>query len=60
MLTEREIARTWSRLFREGPYNEETFTKAEGLIEQLRAESPLRARLSDELEEIRRTSAAEA
>ena len=36
-----------------GNVTSETFTKAEALLEELRPESPLRHRLSVELEEIR-------
>jgi hypothetical protein len=54
LLTEHEINRTWRILFREGTCNEETFTKAEALLEELRAESPLRHRLESELVELRR------
>ncbi len=36
-----------------GPVSNETFTKAEQLLDELRPESPLRHRLSTELEEIR-------
>ena len=54
MLTEQEVARSWRVLFGGTGYNNETFDKAEGLLEELRPESPLRHRLSVELEEIRR------
>ena len=60
MLTEQEIARMWARLFRAGQADEQTIAKAESLLEQLRAESPLRSRLTEELEEIRRSVAAQA
>jgi hypothetical protein len=54
LLTEQEIARTWRILFREGECNEETFAKAEALLDELRPESPLRHRLDGELVELRR------
>ena len=38
----------------------DTFDKAEALLEELRAESPLRHRLSVELEEIRKLHTAKA
>jgi hypothetical protein len=52
LLTEHEIARTWRVLFRENEINEETFGKAEALLEELRPESPLRHRLAGELAEL--------
>ncbi len=54
LLTEREISRTWQKLFTRGEIGEETFERAETLIDQLRPESPLRHRLTAELEELRR------
>ena len=54
MLTEHEIARTWRVLFRDTAVNEETFTRAETLLEELRPESPLRHRLGGELSELRK------
>jgi hypothetical protein len=57
VLTEQEVARSWARLFK-GERTSETFAKAEALLEELRAESPLRHRLSTELEELRELSAA--
>ncbi|MGO9109889.1 MAG: hypothetical protein ACLP9L_11710 [Thermoguttaceae bacterium] len=54
MLTENEIQRTWRALFRDQEINEETFTRAEALLEELRPESPLRHRLDGELGELRR------
>ncbi|MGA2031655.1 MAG: hypothetical protein ABSG68_05325 [Thermoguttaceae bacterium] len=54
MLTEHEIARTWRALFHEGAIGEETFAKAELLLDELRAESPLRHRLEGELVELRK------
>ncbi len=55
MLTEQEVARSWARLFK-GEKNRETFAKAEVLLEELRPESPLRHRLSNELDELRELS----
>ncbi|MCA9248976.1 MAG: hypothetical protein KDA42_17745 [Planctomycetales bacterium] len=54
MLTEQEIGRSWSKLFKGGQYGEEHFAKAELLLDELRPESPLRHRLSVELEELRK------
>ena len=54
MLTENEIQRTWRALFRDQEINEEMFTRAEALLEELRPESPLRHRLDGELTELRK------
>jgi hypothetical protein len=54
LLTENEIQRTWRALFRDQAISEETFTRAEALLEELRPESPLRHRLDGELTELRR------
>jgi hypothetical protein len=54
LLTEQEIARSWRILFRNGGADEDTFAKAESLLEELRAESPLRHRLQTELTELRK------
>lgn len=55
MLTEQQIAKSWRKLFSRGNViTDETFAKAEALLDQLRPESPLRHRLHAELKEIRR------
>jgi hypothetical protein len=54
LLTEQEISRSWRALFRQGPFTEETFAKADSLLDELRGESPLRHRLEGELTELRR------
>jgi hypothetical protein len=53
LLTESEVQRSFRLLFKGGQYNEETFNKAEALLEELRPESPLRFRLATELDELR-------
>ena len=53
LLTEQEVSRSWRKLFVKTEVTAETFIKAETLIDELRAESPLRHRLSTELEELR-------
>ncbi|MBX7165626.1 MAG: hypothetical protein K1X74_04695 [Pirellulales bacterium] len=58
MLTEQEVSRSWHKLFQGGAASLEKFERAEALLEELRAESPLRHRLSTELDEIRRIFAA--
>lgn len=57
LLSEQEVARSWSKLFKRGDFSPESFTRAEELIEELRPESPLRHRLARELEELRAISA---
>ena len=59
MLTEKEVSGSWHALFKGANYTEETFTKAENLLEELRAESPLRHRLQTELDELRKLQVAE-
>jgi hypothetical protein len=54
LLTEKEVSRSWSRLFSSREFESETFDRAEQLLEELRPESPLRHRLTLELEELRR------
>ena len=58
LLTEKEVATSWRNLFKGKEINDEVFDKAESLLEQLRAESPLRHRLAGELDELRRLSVA--
>jgi hypothetical protein len=47
-------------LFKTKDFPLENFDKAENLLEELRAESPLRHRLSVELEELRKMYTAKA
>ncbi|MFL2870509.1 MAG: hypothetical protein ACJZ8O_07120 [Pirellulaceae bacterium] len=53
LLTEAEVQLTFNQLVNRDDVNEDTLEKAEDLLEELRAESPLRHRLSVELNEIR-------
>lgn len=53
MLTEKEVSRSWSRMFNGTEIDSATFDRAEQLLDELRPESPLRHRLSMELEELR-------
>jgi hypothetical protein len=55
MLTEQEVSRSWTKLFKT-QIDDETIAKAEALLEELRPESPLRHRLGRELDEIRSRS----
>lgn len=52
LLTESEVSRSWSRLFKNG-LSPEAFDSAEVLLDELRPESPLRHRLEGELDELR-------
>ncbi|MEX0643334.1 MAG: hypothetical protein WD468_11565 [Pirellulales bacterium] len=53
MLTEHEVARSWGQIFKTGRIELSSFDRAEELLEELRPESPLRHRLTLELEELR-------
>ncbi len=54
MLTEQEISRSWRKLFKDSPCDGQVLAKAEALLDELRPESPLRHRLSIELEELKK------
>ena len=54
MLTEAEVQKNFRKLFTNTEVSEESLEKAENLIDQLRFESPLRHRLTEELDEIRK------
>ena len=58
MLTESEVQRSFRNLFKSKDVASDAFDKAEALLDELRAESPLRHRLSIELEEIRKLHTA--
>lgn len=60
MLTEQEVARSWSLVFRSVPFEADSFDRAEQLLEELRPESPLRLRLTRELEELRKIHVSRA
>ena len=53
MLTEQEVARSWSRIFGNNKVEPASFDRAEQLLDELRPESPLRHRLTLELDELR-------
>ena len=59
LLTEAEVQRTFTRLLK-GGVTPEVLDKAESLLDELRAESPLRHRLMTELDELRKMQAAKA
>lgn len=58
MLTENEVQRSFTRLFNGNEIQDGAFERAEELLEELRAESPLRHRLTVELDEIRKLRVA--
>ncbi len=61
MLTESEVQRSFSQLFKmPDNVSVETFDRAEELLDELRLESPLRHRLTIELEELRNIYATKA
>lgn len=53
MLHERDATRLWQNLFRGQTVTSQTLVEAESLVDGLHPESPLRLRLSTELEELR-------
>jgi hypothetical protein len=53
LLTEHEVSRTWSQIFKSANVEPASFERAEQLLDDLRPESPLRHRLMMELEELR-------
>jgi hypothetical protein len=53
LLTEQEVSRSWRQIFKSGEIEPSAFERAEQLLDELRAESPLRHRLTMELEELR-------
>jgi len=59
LLTESEVSRSWTKLFKSGIFTEVSFEKAEALLEELRPTSPLRHRLTSELEELRQIHGAD-
>ena len=60
LLTEDQVQRSFRNLFKTKDFPLENFDKAENLLDELRAESPLRHRLSVELEELRKMYTAKA
>ena len=53
MLTEQEVSHSWTLVFKGSKFESDAFDQAERLLEELRPESPLRHRLTHELEELR-------
>jgi len=56
LLTEQEVTRNFSQIFKGSSFDLSVFDRAELLLEELRPESPLRHRLTIELEELRSRS----
>ena len=54
MLTEAEVQRSFRKIFNGAETGSEEFEKGEALLDELRPESPLRHRLSVELDELRK------
>jgi hypothetical protein len=54
LLSEQEVTRSWSVVFKGAQFEADSFDRAEQLLEELRPESPLRLRLTQELEELRK------
>lgn len=57
MLNERDVTTMWRNLFRGKEVTSQSLDEAEELLDDLSPESPLRVRLSTELEELRKMSA---
>jgi hypothetical protein len=53
LLSEQEVTRAWSQIFKTTLVENDSFDQAEKLLDELRSESPLRLRLTHELEELR-------
>jgi hypothetical protein len=60
LLTEQEVARSWGLVFKSAQIEADSFDRAEQLLEELRPESPLRLRLTRELEELRKIHVSRA
>jgi hypothetical protein len=58
LLTESEVSRSWNRLFKDSSFSTDTLDNAGALLDELRPESPLRHRLNNELEELRKLHAS--
>jgi hypothetical protein len=53
VLTESQVQRSFHKLLQNAEITPELIEKAEALVERLRMESPLRHRLTEQLEELR-------
>jgi hypothetical protein len=59
LLTEAEVERSFRKIFSSRDVPADAFEKAESLIDNLRLESPLRHRLTGELDELRKLCGVE-
>jgi len=60
LLTEQEVARSWGLVIKGAQIESDSLDRAEQLLEELRPESPLRLRLTRELEELRKIHGSRA
>jgi hypothetical protein len=58
LLTEAEVQRSFRKLVKNSELVEDTFERMEALLDELRPESPLRHRLYNELEELRKLASS--
>jgi hypothetical protein len=58
LLSEASVEKSFRKLFNNPSRDESVFERAEALLDELRDESPLRHRLSKELEELRALSSS--
>lgn len=60
MLTESQVQKSFRKLVDKGELSEQSLEKADALLDDLRPESPLRHRLSTEVEELRKLAVAKS
>jgi len=58
LLSESSVEASVRRILSDGEQNEATFDRVEEMLDELRPESPLRHRLSQELDELRALAAS--
>lgn len=59
MLTEAEVQRSFRKIFNLPNIDQTSFDRAEALLDELRPESPLRFKMSQEIEELKKIHLAE-
>lgn len=57
LLTESTVEKSFRKIITENEHDEATFDRAEEMLDELRPESPLRHRLSMEIDELRSLAA---
>ena len=57
LLTESTVEKSFRKIISENEHDEATFDRAEEMLDELRPESPLRHRLSMEIDELRSLAA---